>query len=264
MAVETISCKNSKSTSTFQTVAPFAWVAAVVSWKSLTTVSEVESGIAVIFILSESILITSWTEKLVVAATVISVVVEFIPPPSLIVVIDEDTFEVPPYALWTCNSPYKPSGSIAVPANEADIDSDISVFVEYLWEPSTFIYSTENPVSFTDLTFNTSPAANPETLWQLIVVVEFDIVTAPAITNPLAFLNGPICVELATINWPPTTLTDSFSNTVVDNVPLIFAFSNSAVPLPTDDILQPFNPLTKSAVSSVPLACNIRPCSSSA
>ena len=47
-------------------------------------------------------------------------------------------------------------------------------------------------------------------------------------------------VEFATYNCPPTALTDVFSNTAVDNVPRIFAFSNSAEPLPAAEIFHPF------------------------
>ena len=47
-------------------------------------------------------------------------------------------------------------------------------------------------------------------------------------------------MEFATYNCPPTALTVSFSNTAVDKVPLIFAFSNSANPLSCADIFQPF------------------------
>ena len=62
-------------------------------------------------------------------------------------------------------------------------------------------------------------------------------------------------VEFATYNWPPTAFTVSFSNTAVFIVPRIVAFSNSAVPLFSADILQPFTPLAKSDVSNLPLEC---------
>jgi len=62
-------------------------------------------------------------------------------------------------------------------------------------------------------------------------------------------------VELATYNCPPTALTVSFSNTAVANVPRILIFSNSAVPLPSEDILQPLTLDAKSAVSIVPSEC---------
>ena len=58
---------------------------------------------------------------------------------------------------------------------------------------------------------------------------------------------------MATYNCPPTAFTVSFSKTAVDNVPRILAFSNSAVPLPSADILQPRRLDAKSAVSIVPL-----------
>ena len=46
-------------------------------------------------------------------------------------------------------------------------------------------------------------------------------------------------VEFATYNCPPTALTDSFSNTAVDNVPLILAFSTSRNPPDTAVNLNP-------------------------
>ena len=67
-----------------------------------------------------------------------------------------------------------------------------------------------------------------------------------------------IVVELATHNCPPTAFTDSFSKVVVLNVPLILTFSNSAVPFPSDDIFQPFNPLAKSLVCKIPSGFIIR------
>ena len=66
-------------------------------------------------------------------------------------------------------------------------------------------------------------------------------------------MNDPVSVvELAIHNWPPTALTDSFSNVVVLIVPLIRTFSNSAVPFPSDEIFHPFNPLAKSFVCKIP------------
>ena len=47
-------------------------------------------------------------------------------------------------------------------------------------------------------------------------------------------------MEFATYNCPPTALTVSFSNTAVDNVPRIFAFSTSINPLFSAEIFQPF------------------------
>ena len=79
--------------------------------------------------------------------------------------------------------------------------------------------------------------------------------------NPVTFSTGIlvavalICAEpvivvaLPTCNCPPTALTLSFSNTVVDSVPLIFTFCASIIPLSAEDILTPFSPLTKSVVS---------------
>ena len=65
-------------------------------------------------------------------------------------------------------------------------------------------------------------------------------------------------VALVTHNCPPTAFTDSFSNVVVLSVPLILTFSNSAVPLPSDDIFQPLNPLAKSLVCKIPAGLIIR------
>ena len=45
---------------------------------------------------------------------------------------------------------------------------------------------------------------------------------------------------------------------VVLSVPLILTFSNSAVPLPSDDIFQPLNPLAKSLVCKIPAGFIIR------
>ena len=73
-----------------------------------------------------------------------------------------------------------------------------------------------------------------------------DIVAAVAKIEPVSV------DELAIHNWPPTALTDSFSNVVVLIVPLILTFSNSAVPFPSDDIFHPFNPLAKSLVCKIP------------
>ena len=89
-----------------------------------------------------------------------------------------------------------------------------------------------------------------------------DIKISPA-TYPLAFATdivvalaetkeAEIVVELAIHNWPPTALTDSFSNVVVLNVPLITAFSNSAVPFPSADIFHPDTPLAKFLVCNIP------------
>ena len=79
-----------------------------------------------------------------------------------------------------------------------------------------------------------------------------DIVVSVAVIEPV------IVVELATHNCPPTAFTDSFSKVVVLNVPLILTFSNSAVPFPSDDIFQPFNPLAKSLVCKIPCGLIIK------
>ena len=123
-------------------------------------------------------------------------------------------------------------------------------------------YSTENPVSPTNLALIISPGANPLTLSILIVTSEADAVSAPAIMI-LPLFNAPNADAFATINCPPTTLTLSFSNTAVDNVPLILQFSNSAVPFPKLSILQPFRLDAKSALSNLPLECMIKPLSPS-
>ena len=111
----------------------------------------------------------------------------------------------------------------------------------------TLIYSVVNPVSVTFFKLNISFATNPLTFTTLIVAKLADIWPDPV-----------SAVELATYNWPPTAFTVSFSNTAVERVPRIVAFSNSASPLPSEDILQPFTPLAKSAVSNLPLECMIR------
>ena len=116
-----------------------------------------------------------------------------------------------------------------------------------LEELFTKTYSVVKPVSLTFFKLNISPCTNPLTLTTLIVAKLADICPDPV-----------KAVELATYNWPPTAFTVSFSNTAVDNVPLILTFSNSASPLPSDDILQPFTPLAKSDVSNLPLECIIK------
>ena len=88
----------------------------------------------------------------------------------------------------------------------------------------------------------------------LVGVTFFAVIISPAV-NPLAFatwivvslaptsFEPVIVVELAIYNCPPTALTLSFSNTAVFIVPRIVTFSNSALPLFADDILQPLTPL---------------------
>ena len=168
-----------------------------------------------------------------------------------------------PYPLPTYISPANPSGSMAPILDEA-IDAEYGEFGSvYLCEPVTYKYSTENPVSPTDLAFKISPVTNPLTFAKLIVTSVAEEPELPAIIS-LPLLNGCSVVEFATINCPPTTFTLSFSNTAVESVPLILAFSNSAVPLPNVSILQPFKLVAKSALSIVPSACNINPFSPSA
>ena len=84
---------------------------------------------------------------------------------------------------------------------------------------STNIYSVENPVVSTFFTDKTSFCENP-------LALSTDIVVSVATT----ILPDLIVVELATYNCPPTAFTLSFSNTVVDIVPRIFAFSTSKKP----------------------------------
>ena len=129
-----------------------------------------------------------------------------------------------PYALVTiilppCSSSLEPSPSI---------DAEFSK-----------TYSVWKPVLFTFLIKRISPAENP-------LAFLTDIVASDKPTEPV------IVVELATHNCPPTAFTDSFSKVVVLNVPLILIFSNSAVPFPSDEIFQPFNPLAKSLVCKRP------------
>ena len=66
-------------------------------------------------------------------------------------------------------------------------------------------------------------------------------------------LEPVIVVEFPTYNWPPTALTVSFSNTAVLSVPRIVTCSNSALPLPADDILQPLTPVWNVDVSNTPV-----------
>ena len=107
------------------------------------------------------------------------------------------------------------------------------------------MYSVWNPVLSTFLAKSISPCENPLAFFT-------DIVVSADVTEPV------IVVELATHNCPPTAFTDSFSNVVVLNVPLIRTFSNSAVPFPSDEIFHPFNPLAKSLVCKIPWGFIIR------
>ena len=80
------------------------------------------------------------------------------------------------------------------------------------------------PVLCIFLIVNISPATNP-------LAFTTDIVCCVAEWNPPGFSDEPVStVEFATYNWPPTAFTDSFSNTAVDNVPRILAFSTSKNP----------------------------------
>ena len=71
---------------------------------------------------------------------------------------DEEIATIPPNSLSTYISPASPSGSIE-PVLYDKLESS-----EYLLEPETYKYSTLNPVSSTDFTFNISPSLNPDTL----------------------------------------------------------------------------------------------------
>ena len=64
-------------------------------------------------------------------------------------------------------------------------------------------------------------------------------------------------VELATYNWPPTAFTVSFSNTVVDKVPLTVTFWNSASPLLAEVNLHPWVLLAKLPVCTTEQAIEI-------
>ena len=101
-------------------------------------------------------------------------------------------------------------------------------------------YSVWNPVPSTFLANKISPRVNP-------LALATDIVASFAVT-----FDPDIVVALVTHNCPPTAFTDSFSNVVVLNVPLILTFSNSAVPFPSDDIFHPLKPLAKSLVCKIP------------
>ena len=79
-------------------------------------------------------------------------------------------------------------------------------------------------MSLTFLAVNISPSANPDTFSNDIVVVVAECTPFGATAEPVS------TDEFATYNCPPTALTASFSNTAVDNVPLILAFSTSKKP----------------------------------
>ena len=83
-------------------------------------------------------------------------------------------------------------------------------------------------------------ATNPPTL-------ATDIVVSEAATNPSEEPDST--VEFAIYNWPPTAFTDSFSNTAVESVPLILAFSTSRKPPDAAVNLNPL-PLTSLAKPS--------------
>ncbi len=134
---------------------------------------------------------------------------------------------------------------------------------EYLFEPDTYTYSTLKPASLTDLILSISPSVKPEVLATENVTSFAAYDEDPAKITPSSSFRGCIVVALATINCPPTTLTVSFSKTVVLKVPLIRIFSNSAEPFPIVSILQPFRLETKLDDSSFPLECIISPVSSS-
>ena len=200
-------------------------------------------------------------------------VAELFKAPEFVILKLDETATAPPYPLDTNTNPANPSGSTAsinpfVRAVESDALTGEPASVN-LCEPSTCKYSTAKPVSSTFLALMIEPEVNPVTFAILIVTsaTPIDDEAAGPVLNtklPLEFLNGCVVVEFAIINCPPTTFTLSFSNTAVLNVPLILAFSNSAVPLPSLDILQPFNPVAKSEVSNVPLDLIIKPVSASA
>ena len=95
------------------------------------------------------------------------------------------------------------------------------------------MYSVENPVGDTFFNESISLGTKPEAFSTDIVVAVGGYVPAGNAADDVNV------VEFATYNCPPTALTVSFSNTAVDNVPRIFAFSNSANPLLVDDIDQP-------------------------
>ena len=136
-----------------------------------------------------------------------------------------------PYPRWTYILPNTSSSFELSPSKEADSKSRYSVW---------------NPVLSTFLAINISPFVKPLAFFTDIVV------DAAGTCDPV------IVVEFAIQTCPPIALTDSFSNVVVLNVPLIRTFSNSAVPFPSDEIFQPFNPLAKSFVCKIPCGFIIR------
>ena len=83
----------------------------------------------------------------------------------------------------------------------------------------TKTYSVEKPVVSTFFIDRISFCEKP-------LALSTDIVVSAAVT----ILPDFIVVELATYNCPPTAFTLSFSNTVVDIVPRIRAFSTSKKP----------------------------------
>ena len=210
--------------------------------------------IAVTFNLSLPIFIIFCTPSPVESATLI-VVSPVVAMSAESVVTDEDTAGVPPYDLSTYNSPAKPSGSIEPVFPVIDASS------EYLFEPDMYTYSTLKPASLTDLILSISPSVNPEVLATENVTAFAAYDDDPAKITPSVSFKGCIVVALETINCPPTTLTVSFSNTVVLSVPLIRIFSNSAEPLPIVSILQPFKLETKLDDSSFPSECITKPVS---
>ena len=145
--------------------------------------------------------------------------------------------------VWPPSEPLYPLVTNKLP--EKSVSLDLS-FREALLIKT---YSVEKPVSLTFFKLAISPCTNPLTFSTLIVALLAEVIPEPDNT-----------VEFATYNWPPTAFTVSFSNTAVDKVPRIVAFSNSAVPLPSESILHPFTPLAKSAVSNLPLECMTKFC----
>ena len=122
-----------------------------------------------------------------------------------------------PYPLCTYNRPLR-SFSLELSSGSREADS-------------TKKYSVLNPVLFTFFANKISPAVNPDTFIT-------DIVVSVAATID----DESNVVELATISWPPTALTVSFSNTAVDNVPLIRAFSTSRKLAPVPSLTVSKNP----------------------
>ena len=177
----------------------------------------------VTFIISSSILITGVSSKLALLATVRFVWLASIPPFNVVATLMEPLISWCPYDLDTCKNP------------EKSVSDDSSVLELLITNMNSF----ENPVPDIFFANIISSFTNPLTLS-----------TNNDVSDIAAELDS--AVEFPTYNIPPTAFTVSFSNVVVLNVPRILMFSNSAVPFPNEDILQPARNGSKSRVRISP------------